>query len=185
MAELLKDQFEKAFSIPKYGEFNISSFYDLPKENSLLDLTITEQQIIDAISEMPNNTSSGPDSWPSELLKMCKDQLCHPLAKIFNKSMKEGVLPEDFLKANITPIFKKGSRTKAINYRPISLTSLISKILARIIRKKIISHLESHNLINDIQHGFRRGRSCISQLLDHYDTVLYALENGSDYDVET
>ena len=151
--------------------------------DSLKKIQITDQKLINAIDEMPKNTSSGPDTWPAELVKKCKNQLCKPLKLIFERSLETGEIPDELLKAYITPIYKKGEKSNPINYRPISLTSLISKILERIIRKEIVQHLENNNLINESQHGFRKGRSCLSQLLDHYSKTLTALENGADYDV--
>ena len=83
----------------------------------------------------------------------------------------------------ITPVFKKGDKAKAENYRPISLTSHIIKIFERIIRKDLIKYLESNNLITDAQHGFRSGRSCFTQLLDHMENILKSLQENNEVDV--
>ena len=184
MANILKNEFVKSFSKPKHADFEEKTFYDkISDENFLQEIEVTEEKIMEAIKEMPKNTSSGPDSWPAELLKKCKSELAKPLQIICEKSLKQGEIPKELLKANITPIFKKGEKHKSVNYRPISLTSLISKIIERVIRKSIIDHLELNKLINKNQHGFRKRRSTLTQLLDHYDNILNALEHNEDYDV--
>ena len=86
--------------------------------------------------------------------------------------MEEGVVPEDFREANVTPIFKNGDRSGAGNYRPIGLTSIVGKLMESIIRDRIVEHLETYNLINDSQHGFRRRRSCLTNLLQFYDKII-------------
>lgn len=91
--------------------------------------------------------------------------MAEPIAKLFNLSMKTGALPSDWRQANVTPVFKKGSKHQANNYRPISLTSLVVKVMERLIRRDITFFLEQHDKLNDRQHGFRDGRSCQSQLL--------------------
>ena len=69
-------------------------------------------------------------------------------------------------RAAIVPVFKSGDRTAPSNYRPISLTSVIIKVLERIIRKQIVAFLVSKGYLNPTQHGFREGRSCLSGLVE-------------------
>lgn len=84
---------------------------------------------------------------------------------------------------HIIPIHKGGDRGLPVNYRPVTLTSHLIKIFEKILRKHIVHHLEQNDLFNESQHGFRSGRSCLSQLLEHYDKVLTHLEAG--YNVDT
>ena len=84
--------------------------------------------------------------------------------------------------AYITPIHKGGSKSHPINYRPVSLTSHLAKTFERIIRRYLVAYLEVNNKMNKNQHGFRNGRSCLSQLLDHYDKILKILEDGGNAD---
>ena len=179
MCNLLQKQFSSVFSKPKYN-FKTENFYNT---QPAFRIKITEEDIVKSIDEMPNNTSSGPDTWPVQLLKMCKKQLAKPLAEMWQKSLDTGEIPLELLKANVTPIYKKGDKCEPSNYRPISLTSLIIKIIERIIRKHIVKYLEDNKLLNNIQHAFRSGRSCLSQLLNHFDRVLSAVEEGDQYDV--
>ena len=71
----------------------------------------------------------GPDMIPSFILKEFADILSAPLTIIFNKSLSEGRVPSDWRTAEVTPIFKKGDKTASCNYRPVSLTSIVCKVL--------------------------------------------------------
>ena len=83
----------------------------------------------------------------------------------------------------ITHVYKKGDRTEAANYRLVSITSHIIKIFERVIRNKIVEHMEANNFLSLHQHGFRKKRSCLTQLLDHIDTILKSLNSGEEVDV--
>ena len=103
--------------------------------------------------------------------------LCLPLQIFFSKSMEEGVIPNICKKAMIIPVFKGGNK---LNYRPISMTSVLMNIFERIIRKHLIKFLNENNLFSKEQHGFRSGRSCLSALLDVFDTMfLYVASDQS------
>ena len=86
---------------------------------------------------------------------------------LFNASLYQGKIPDDWRQALIAPIHKAGNKNKTVaeNYRPVSLTSVTCKVLEHIIHSHIISHLDRHNVLHDNQHGFRRKRSCKTQLL--------------------
>ena len=85
-----------------------------------------------------------------------------------NNSVETGIIPEDWKPANATAIHKKGSRQEPGNYRPISLTSVVCKTMERLVKGRLITHLEMNNLIGDFQHGFRNKRSCLTSLLDFF-----------------
>jgi Reverse transcriptase (RNA-dependent DNA polymerase) len=107
----------------------------------------------------------------------------HPLTVIFQKSLQSGVVPQDWKLANVIPIYKKGSRGQSGNYRPVSLTSQLCKLFKSIIRDVTVDHLENSELIRDSQHRFRRGRSCLSNLLVFLDRVTRAVDEGNCVDV--
>ena len=94
-----------------------------------------------------------------------------------------GELPLDWQKANVTPIFKTGSRSDPANYRPVSLTSIPCKMLDHIIHTNIMRHLEKYKVPNDEQHGFRRGRSCETQLALSVNDLAKVLDRQSQADV--
>ena len=182
ICKIFKEQFASSFSVPT-DSFDTKNFFNPGRENHLTDIEISTDDIIDAINELPNDTSAGPDTWPSRLLKNCKEELAVPLKIILENSIRSGEIPDELLKAHVIPVHKKGSRQCADNYRPISLTSLIAKVFERVLRKRIIKFLNEKNKISESQHGFRENRSCLSQLLEHQDRILDALEQGADYDV--
>ena len=100
-----------------------------------------------------------------------------------NKCIKTGESPEVWKEAIITPIFKGGNKELSANYRPVSLTSQLAKLLERIIRWYLVKYLEINNAFPDSQHGFRECRSTVSQLLEHYEDIVDALEKNSNIDI--
>ena len=104
------------------------------------------------------------------------EELAPALALIFSKSMEEGVVPADWRTANVTPIFKKGARTKPENYRPVSLTSIPCKLIESIVKDSLMAHLEENMLMNPSQHGFMPGKSCATNLLEFFEVVTRTVE---------
>ena len=105
------------------------------------------------------------------------------LLRIFWKSVDSGEVPSLWRQANVTPIFKKGDRTLMSNHRPVSLTSVVGKLLESIMANSIREHLDKHKLINDSQHGFYKGRSCLTNLLSFYRKAYEAMDNNDSYDI--
>jgi ribonuclease P/MRP protein subunit RPP40 len=105
------------------------------------------------------------------------------LLDIFRQSLSQGVVDTTMKEGLITSIWKGGDRTQPANYRPVALTSHLSKIMERIIRQAVVNFLESNNKIDNAQHGARIGRSTLSQLLIQYDLVLHLMESGDNVDV--
>ena len=180
MADLLQDQYSSVFSKPGMSEDESPSITD---EKPVMDeITFTQEDIITAIQEIGNHSSSAEDDIPAIVLKKCSAELSYPILVIWRDSLESGVVPKNFKKQIITPVFKKGSRASPANYRPISLTSHIIKIFERILRTHIVKHLELNNLLCSNQHGFRKGRGCLTQLLKHIDRILNNFLNGQDTD---
>ena len=95
--------------------------------------------------KMKDNKSPGVDGIPPKLLKEIVEQISRPFAKVFNLSLEEGIVPSEWKEANFTPLFKKGSRNKSDNYRPVSLTSFVCKLLKVLIRDHMVVFLVQHN----------------------------------------
>ena len=114
---------------------------------------------------MKDNKSPGVDGIPPKLLKEIVEQISTPLAKVFNFSLEEGIVPSEWKDANTTPLFKKGPRNKPEHYRPVSLTSIVYELLETLIRDHMVQFLVKHKIINTCQHGFLKGRSCLTKLL--------------------
>ena len=132
---------------------------------------ITVDEISKYLLKLDPAKSVGVDEISPRLLRECHSQLSLPLKIIFNKSLCEKNVPSMWKLANVTPIFKKGSKSLASNYRPISLTSVIVKLFEKILRDKIVSFLDENNSILNSQHGFRNKRSCLTNLLDFFNVI--------------
>ena len=128
-------------------------------------LVVTPEVVVSKINYMNENKSPGVDGISPKILKETVEQISPPLAHVFNMSLQEGIVPFEWKEANIIPLFKKGSRNKSINYRPVSLTSVICKLLETIIRDHMMDFLIKHKLINPSQHGFLKAKSCPTNLL--------------------
>ena len=131
---------------------------------------------------LKEGSAPGPDSVQPKVLKECAKQLSLPLFLIFHSSLDQGKTPDDWKQAIVTPIYKSGKKSDPLNYRPISLTSVPCKVMERLIRDKIMDHLESNNLLSKHQHGFRSNRSCLTQLLEYFQEVHEILEDGDPVD---
>ena len=105
------------------------------------------------------------------------------LTTLFQRTIDLGELPEDWKSANVSPIFKKGDRFKASNYRPVSLTSLCCKLQEYINTSNVLSHLEQHKILTDCQHGFRARRSCETQLLTLVHELAETVDTGGQMDL--
>ena len=132
---------------------------------------------------MRPDKAAGPDNLLPRFLIEIKDQIAYPLYLLFRKSLDESSVPDDWKCADVSPVFKKGNRNKVENYRPISLTSQICKIFESIIRDAVVKHLEANLLIHDSQHGFRKGRSCLTNLLTFLEKVTGDIDSGKNVDV--
>ena len=180
-AEILKEQFESVYSTPGEEQMEISP--PLVPEVTLQEFEITEANIEAQIKELRKKAAAGPDDIPAVLLKNCINSVKYPLSIFWNQSLQDGNIPEILKTGIITPIYKGKDRNQPVNYRPVSLTSNIIKIFEKLIKKKIVEHMETNGHFNSNQHGFRTGRSCISQLLNHHTKIIEALELGKKVDV--
>lgn len=181
---ILKAQYESAFSIPVSEE--AGSDVDQAESGDLVslgDLYFSENDIVESIKELNPSSASGPDGVPAVLLRNCREELKLPLYRLWRTSLDTGSLPDEMKLGIITPIFKGGERELPKNYRPIALTSHIVKVFEKIVVKKLSEYLEGAGLFNDNQHGFRHGKSCLSQLLEHQRRILEARGRGRAVDV--
>ena len=185
-AELLQKQYQKVFSNPEKANIERSIHgKGLPQglEIGFSDFDFTRSDIVEALSEL-DPYSAGPDEGiPARILTSCKDQLAFPLTLFWKESFGQGIIPEQLKTQFISPIYKKGDRTSPANYRPVSLTSHIMKTFERVFRKNLVRHLEENDLLSANQHGFRKKKSCMTQLLSHIEQIYRALNNDDEVDV--
>ena len=107
--------------------------------------------------------ATGPDEIPAFIIKAAASQLAPIMARIYQYTLDHGEIPQDRRDALVVPIFKKGERHIAANYRPVSLTSISCKILERIIHSNIMKHLDANKILTNTQHGLRKKRSTETQ----------------------
>ena len=139
---------------------------------------IVPTHIIDILKQTPPKSSVDIDGISSFLLKSVKEEISIPLAHIFNESLKGGIYPENFKTSRVIPIYKAGDCSSVDNYRPISLTSSIAKLLDKIVAIKLTNHLEINKLINKHQFGFQKNSSTEHNLLHMTNFVSQALNEN-------
>jgi hypothetical protein len=147
------------------------------------ELIIDVEDILKRLNTINVNKSSGPDEIHPRVLYEARHEIAGALKILFECSLQNHEVPIDWRAGNISPIFKKGSKSDAANYRPISLTSVICKLFESIIRDHIFQYFVVNNLFSNKQYGFIKGRSTVLQLLKILDDWTYMLENRSQIDV--
>ena len=136
-----------------------------PPATPMNNIEITQSGITELLSELNVDKAPGPDELPNLLLKNAAKEISPFLTDIFEHSIRTGKLPDEWVEANVAPVFKKGDRHTASNYRPISLTCVCAKLLEHIICKNIMTHFTKNKILTSVQHGFRAEHFCESQLL--------------------
>ena len=117
------------------------------------------------------------------VLSELAEVISEPLSAICQCSWLTGEVPEDWRLADVTPIFKKGRKEDPGNYRPVSLTSIPGKVMEQIISGEIARHVHGVQGIRPSQHGFMKGRSCLTNLISFYDWVTRLVDEGKAVDV--
>jgi Reverse transcriptase (RNA-dependent DNA polymerase)/Endonuclease-reverse transcriptase len=180
MAEMLNSYFSSVFTVE--GDEEVPKADNENCRTRLTDIQIDEAAVSKKIKDLKATSSPGPDGIGSLLIKTLQDQITAPLTTIFRTSVRSGDVPEDWRMANVTPIYKKGAKTDPANYRPVSLTAVSCKILESLIRDEIVGHMSENGLIEDSQHGFVKGRSCGTNLVEFFDYISSILDSGGAAD---
>ena len=180
MAEVVNEYFSSVFTTEDISSLPVPfTKFEGNKSEHLGQLFVTPEMIAQKIKKMKDNKSPGVDGIPPKLFK----EISTPLANFFNLSLEKGIVPSEWKEANITPLFKKGSRNKPENYRSVSLTSVVCKLLETLIRDHMVEFLVKHKLINTSQHGFLKARSCLTNLLCFLEEITKWVDDGSPVDV--
>ena len=151
--------------------------------NPLRRIEITVDKVKMKLKKLNSNKSAGPDGFYPRVIKETEEETAPRFCNIFRTSLEQRKAVRDWKLQNISPLFKKGSKDDPGNYRPISLTSVPGKMLESIIADDMMSHLEHNKLILDSQHGFRSGRSCLTNLVDFFHDMFSIYDKSRAVDI--
>jgi Reverse transcriptase (RNA-dependent DNA polymerase)/Endonuclease-reverse transcriptase len=184
-ANLLNNYFSSVFSVEDYKSIPEPKqiFMGKIEEEGLLSMRINQEIVEKKLEFLKVDKCPGLDGLHPKILFELRKEISGPLSKLFNSSLESGIVPRDWREAGVTPLFKKGKKSEPQNYRPISLTSLVCKIMESILKDNILSHLDKHQLLRDSQHGFTKGRSCLTALLEFLEEVTLNIDEGKPVDV--
>ena len=176
-AELFNCHFRRQFSDPSQYNIPVNNFD--PHDEWHIDFSTSRVQTI--LKNINPNKATGPDKIHGKVLKVCSHSLAKPLAILFSKSYSSGTLPSEWKLAHVVPVHKKGSKADVENYRPISLTSLVVKVMERIVRDDLMARC--NHLVDTRQHGFLPHKSCSTQLTQFCDSLALSLNRNIRADV--
>ena len=164
-------------SIPKVNKI-FSDF--LPSSNckSMFVNPFSENELLEEIAKLKDNKAIGYSDIPIKLFKKCKFVLVKPLVTLYNMTIEQGVFPNALKMAQVIPIHKGDEKHLAQNYRPISILNCISKLLERLMQKRLYKFLEKHDLMYPLQFGFRRKHSTNQALIEVTEKIKEALDSG-------
>ena len=180
-ANILNEQFSSVFNkdestdtIPDKGP---SPYLDMPH------ITVGREGVRKLLSNLQIHKATGPDGVACRLLKELAFEIAPMFQVLFRASLNQASISAEWKTANVVPIYKKGEKNKAENYRPVSLTSVTCKMPEHILCSNIMTHLESNNILHDAQHGFRKRRSCESQLIVTIQDLAHNIDSKVKTDV--
>ena len=183
------DTFDKANICNKQFEsvFTRESDSEIPCKGTspftpMGEITVDPKGVLKLLNGFNIHKAPGPDGLSARVLKECSSEIAPILTLIYNESLAQGTVPDDWRQANVAPVFKKGEKYNAANYRPVSLTSICCKTLEHIIVSNINKHLAFESILADCQHGFRSQRSCETQLVQFYHDLVSNLDAALNRD---
>ncbi len=179
-ANVLSDFFSTVFT--DEDTTNIPPFPDRQFNSTLDNIEINRELVLKKLTNLNTSKSPGPDKIHPRILKELASTLSTPLTILFTASLEQKKIPSDWKYAKVSAIYKKGNKKQPGNYRPVSLTSIICKLLESVIRNSIMEHMQINNLFSNTQFGFIEGRSTILQLLKVLDIWTDILNNNESID---
>jgi hypothetical protein len=138
--------------------------------------------VFELLKKLNPNKAAGPDKISSMVLRELAETIAPVITRLYRASLKQSKTPDTWREAHVTPVFKKGERYKAVNYRPVSLTCILCKQMEHILASSIMKLLNSNNLLYSKQHGFRSKLSCETQLIEFAADVLQTVQDRKQCD---
>ena len=179
-AELLNTYFTSVFTRENLD--NIPNMKSKLSNSPPIIVEFTPETVLKKLNRLKITKSAGPGGYHPRILSELAQSIKLPLSIIFTRSYEESCLTIAWKEAHITPIHKKGNKVVTGNYRPVSLTSVIGKMMESIVRDRLVKHMMEHNLFCDPQHGFVPGRSCMTQLITTLELWSEILDSGAPID---
>ena len=146
------------------------------------NISVSLNGVLKLLKDLNPHKPAGPDLKPIVLQRL-RNVIAPVLQVIYQKSLDTGRVPNDWNTTYVCPLFKKGDTSLTSNYRLISLTSILCKVLEHIVTTNVVSHMDHHNLLYDLQHGFRSKRSCEIQLVTLVEDLMRNSLAGSQTDL--
>ena len=138
---------------------------------------ISYQEMRDLVVNL-SDASAGCDNIPTKVVKYVIDEIKIPLKHIFDISLYTGIFPDSLKQSRVTSIFKTGDRSSMNNYRPVSVLSVFSKIIEKLVYNRLEKFLNDNNIIHSTQFGFQKLKSTTSALLTFTDYVLNSFDDN-------
>ena len=139
---------------------------------------MTYDDLLSSIRSLDITKATGLDGITPKILKLSSNVIAHPLLQIINISIHTGTFPDNLKLGKILPIFKGGAKSDPSNYRPISILSVISKIIEKHVTKHLFGYLNKYDLLHKSQSGFRKHHSCNTALINLIDKWLKSIDEG-------
>ena len=155
--------------------WNITKTPEPFPDNALETVRLTEDEVLSLLKSVDISKATGPDKISPRMLKEAAPSIAPSLTRLFNLSLASCTVPALWKQANVIPLYKKGNRNGPNNYRPISLLSVVGKLLEKAIFKYVFNHIRDHNLFTPFQSGFMPNDSTVNQLVHLYHMFCEAL----------
>lgn len=165
-------------SVSTINDTNIElPYFDKRSRSEITAFRINQSEVQDTLKILKINKATGPDGISNRMLKLTINTITVPLTKLFNLSLSSYTYPDLWKVSHVMPLFKKGDKSIASNYRPVSLTSNVGKSFERIVFKHIYNHITMNDLLYKYQSGFLPGHSTVHHLIELIHNTCLSLEN--------
>ena len=165
-----------AANFPNNNDY--TKYLNTPIKHSFFLTPTSKHEIDKIITQLQNKKACGDDQIQPKHLKLCRDSITNPISHIINLTFSNGRVPDALKISKVIPIFKKNEKSIPDNYRPISLLSIINKIMEKVMNKQLQSFLHKNKILYAYQFGFRKKYSTTLAIIEIIENILEALQNG-------